>query len=123
MPTKTKPTQERMAEILATKVMGWQRGDVCEISVQFVSYKRRIYGPSVTNWDPFTDLNAVHEIEKRLTEDQQSRYMVILNRSLLHLENVPGFYDSHLWRIRHAAPADCAEALARVVAPEEFQDE
>jgi hypothetical protein len=62
------------------------------------------------NWNPFTDLNVIHTIEKRLNSHQWNNYERYLGRREFRF-------------IRHAEPAVCAEALARVVAPEEFQNE
>jgi hypothetical protein len=119
MPSELKPTQERMIEILAVRVMRWKKALLADWWITGYGQGEGPATISCADWNPFTDRNTLAEVEKQLTPEQRRQYMYILKYK-------PGLAMTIVqewWFIRHADPAVCAEAIAGIVAPEEFQDE
>jgi hypothetical protein len=103
-----------MIEILAILMMNWRLGQSERGELAWEIPRTSQISYLVFLWNPFTDRNALAEVEEQLTEDQRDSYIKIL---------FDGFSIADGWSFRHADPAVCAEVLARVVAPEEFQDD
>lgn len=62
---------------------------------------------SLEHWDPLNCLNAIREVEERLTEEQRREYLNTL---------VFGNHDEVVWwYLRHADARTCAMALAEVL--------
>lgn len=63
--------------------------------------------------DYFEDLNAMHEAEETLTEEQRNQYLKALNGPYMGgaYGTGPGFYD--WWRTTHATAAQRAEAFGK----------
>lgn len=66
--------------------------------------------------DYLTDLNAMHEVEKGLTREQQNQYMIAIHYTVFgrDLKRVPGF----IWANFTATARQRASAFLRVVKPE-----
>jgi hypothetical protein len=99
-------TDQEIVEILATNGMGWPA------SIE-------IHGGKGVRcrmewWNPLTDLNAIHEVEERLTDEQRRKYGFTLY-DLLSLWDVDEDRIDVTWVIRHAPARTCAEALAKVL--------
>lgn len=109
METKTNtPTDAEIVEVLATKGMGWEF---------WTAGTTRFGKVNKSAWNPPDDLNAVREVEARLTEGQQDAYIKQLV-SLLRQGN------PHLiigrFATRHADPRTCCVALWRVLEGSEY---
>lgn len=68
-----------------------------------------------------SDLNAVHELEKKLTEQQRLFYM----RKLIQDESVDDAFhvtNGMVWDMTHANAAQRCEALCRMLWPERWKD-
>ncbi len=59
--------------------------------------------------DPSQDLNAIHEAEKALTDDQWKAYVLYVMRDCL------GTLPVHFRLMRHATAAQCLEAMVRAL--------
>jgi hypothetical protein len=106
-----------MIEILAVRVMGWQKAILADWWITLYGQGEGPATVSCADWNPFTDLNTIHELEKLLTDEQRDAYIKELTKPS------DGAGNTHwrtVWEVRHADPAVCADAIARVVAPEEF---
>lgn len=114
MPSKTKPTDAEIIEVLAVKGMGWSTSwsinnpKALMITRQDGYHRMWLHDcEGVLCWNPLADMNAIHEIEERLTEPQRGRYMAIVETALGFTRMCP----APLWAVRHASPRTCAEAL------------
>jgi len=107
MPT-TNLTDTEKIEILAVRGMGWE--DLEDCWGKTISKRRKGVYCLKSKWNPLIDLNAIHEVEERLTEEQQDEYVLMLEKR----------FQFDTWELCHASPAVCAEALCRVLAPEKF---
>lgn len=82
-----------------------------------------VYGiqPDTTRYRPvpayLTDLNAMHEAEKTLTENEQEDYVCTLEL-ILYPEGFPyPMYEPHWFILIHATASQRAEAFLRVKRP------
>lgn len=112
MLTETR-TDAEIIEVLATKGMGWRKHmsagpDATEVWLELQIPGGKRTGRTIHRWNPLTDLNACHEVEERLTEEQRHEYLQALFRST----------DKAImteWEYCHADARTRAYALAEVL--------
>jgi hypothetical protein len=90
MPRKTEPTDQRIVEILAVDGKGWHLG---------VNRRRRAWvkpngklGSLLNHFDPLADLNAIHDLEERLTGKQWGAYHLVLEAALMKQNGANGVW-------------------------------
>jgi hypothetical protein len=101
-----KYTKHKEVDIENRSIIRWS--GVTGIPPEFTHYKNRIRIPDYLN-----DLNAMHEAEKVLTDEQMINYL----DALLDVLGLSGWYmdiDS-VWQMTHATAAQRAEALLRTI--------
>lgn len=102
-------TDAEIVEVLATKGMGWHEVNGC--------WANEGESASVLAdcWNPLTDLNAVAEVEARLTSAQWDEYLRFILESFPDRASFNECYDPEFVMIRHTPARTCCEALVRVL--------
>lgn len=81
------------------------------------------YRPGNSPWqleqlpDYLNDLNAVHELEEKLTAEQQFEYVYALNEALglVPLDSPASYREAVLWVFTHSTSAQRCEALLKTL--------
>jgi hypothetical protein len=107
-------TDEKLIEILATKGMGYERSDLEGMWITSMGGALFI-DIFPEDFQPLTDLNAIAEVEARLTEEQWEAYIDELRVSLNKDVDNCTFFGGFEREVRHAPARTCAEALAKVL--------